>query len=51
MINLSERGCIFTKLKSYSDKFKEQAIKEHREIGNTALAARRHDIAKNTVYT
>ena len=51
MKNLAERGCVLTKLKSYSDEFKEQTIKECREIGNTALVTRRHEIAKNTAYT
>jgi len=35
----------------YSDELKQQIIKECREIGNTALVARRHNISKNTVYT
>ncbi len=36
---------------SYSDEFKEQVLKECREVGNVALVARRHEISKNTVYT
>jgi transposase-like protein len=39
------------KHKRYSDEFKEQVIKECRQIGNTALVARRHDISYTTVYT
>ena len=35
----------------YSDELKQQIIKECREIGNTALVSRRHNISKNTVYT
>lgn len=37
--------------KQYSDEFKEQIIKECREVGNAALVARRHEISKNTVYS
>ena len=37
--------------KSYSDEFKEQILKECREVGNTALVARRHEISKSTIYT
>ena len=35
----------------YSDELKQQIIKECRQIGNTALVARRHNISSNTVYT
>jgi len=35
----------------YSTEFKEQVLKECRQIGNAALVARRHDIPDNTVYT
>ena len=37
--------------RTYSDELKQQIIKECREIGNTALVARRHNISSNTVYT
>jgi transposase-like protein len=37
--------------RKYSDETKEQIVKECREIGNTALAARRHNISKHTVYS
>ena len=37
--------------RKYSDELKQQIIKECREIGNTALVARRHDISSNTVYS
>lgn len=39
------------KKKQYTDEIKEQVVKEFREIGNTALVARRHGIAKGTVYS
>src|SRR6056297_2988486 len=35
----------------YSDETKEQIVKKCREIGNTALVARRHNISKHTVYS
>ena len=37
--------------RKYSDETKEQIVKECREIGNTALVARRHNISKHTVYS
>lgn len=37
--------------RKYSNELKQQIIKECREIGNTALVARRHNISKNTVYS
>jgi transposase len=39
------------KKKKYTDEIKEQVVKECREIGNTSLVARRHGIAKGTVYS
>jgi len=39
------------KKRRYSSEFKEQIVKECREIGNTALVARRHNIAKGTIYS
>lgn len=35
----------------YSDEFKEQIVKECRQVDNTALVARRHEISKSTVYS
>jgi transposase-like protein len=35
--------------RKYSDETKEQIVKECREIGNTSLVARRHNISKHTV--
>jgi len=37
--------------RKYSNETKEQIVKECREIGNTALVARRHNISKHTVYS
>lgn len=37
--------------RKYSDETKAQIVKECREIGNTALVARRHNISKHTVYS
>lgn len=34
----------------YSDEFKEQIVKECRQVDNVALVARRHEISKSTVY-
>ena len=44
-------GALIMKKRTYTDEFKEQVVKECREIGNTALVARRHDISKHTVYS
>ena len=35
----------------YSDEFKEQIVKECRQVDNVALVARRHEISKSTVYS
>ena len=37
--------------RKYTDETKEQIVKECREIGNTALVSRRHNISKHTVYS
>ncbi len=37
--------------RKYPDEFKEQAVKECRDISNIALVARRHGISKHTVYS
>ena len=46
-----EKGLLLLGKQKYSDELKEQIIKECRQIGNTALVARRHNISRNTVYT
>ncbi len=38
-------------MQRYSQDFKEQVVKECREVGNAALVARRHNLSKNTVHT
>lgn len=37
--------------KTYSEELKEQILKECRELDNTALVARRHEISENTIYS
>lgn len=37
--------------RKYPDEFKEQVVKECRDIGNIALVSRRHGISKHTVYS
>jgi len=37
--------------KNYSNEFKEQVLRECRELDNTALVARRHEVSRNTIYT
>ncbi|MBO8159466.1 transposase [Thermosyntropha sp.] len=37
--------------REYTQKFKEQIIKECQEVGNIALVARRHNISPNTIQT
>ena len=39
------------KRQNFSNEFKEQVIKECRQIGNIALIARRHELSPSTVYT
>ena len=39
------------KRRNYSHEFKEQILKECREVGNVALVARRHNISANTIHT
>ncbi len=39
------------KKRNYSHEFKEQILKECREVGNVALVARRHNISANTIHT
>lgn len=35
--------------RSYAEEFKEQIVKECREVGNAALVARRHEVSPKTV--
>jgi len=42
---------VLGKRKTYSNQLKQKVVDECRQIGNTALVARRHGISKHTVYT
>lgn len=37
--------------KKFSEEFKEQVLKECREVGNIALVARRYEIAVTTIHS
>lgn len=38
-------------MRTYSDEFKEQILKECQEVGNVAVVARRHEISSNTIHS